>query len=256
MIMKQKNKNLVYVLLVLIICVTFCTFKFGNIEYFDDIKNDKNEEITKKKKIKKKKTKESFSESPFYNTPVSNGYTPDWWNKGFTNIAYNPLGYSNRSQAFYNQGFYPNMALNPQVIGGGGRRLPTLGGTQGVIPVISAPVDVSEDNIAPVNVFNSSLYSSEQIGVMQQVGVIYKIFGSLNEIYPLYGVKRYRNNDTWDYSTKVGRQGNFVHVKVLTRRINNNELQTNDEIKIDGNSGKFRVTMYDKDFPRYTPYYK
>ena len=219
------NKTIICLLLVLIICMLYVNSK-----------------------------KEDFLDWSMYNYPIVNGYVPDWWDSEVTNIAYNPLQYNNRSQPFYNQGFYPNMALNPQVIGCGGRRMPCLGGTQEVVPTIPPPVEVSEANIAPVNVVNSTMYTDDPIGVMQQVGVLYKIFGNLNEIYPLYGVKRYRNSDTWDYSTKVGREGNFVHVKVLTRRVNNNELQTNDEVRIEGNSAKFRVTMYDKDFPRYTPY--
>ena len=41
-----------------------------------------------------------------------------------------------------------------------------------------------------------------------------------------------------------------------TKRVNNNELQTNDTVNVDGNSGKFRVSMYDNSFPEYNPYYK
>ena len=96
----------------------------------------------KEKKLDKQKPKEPFLDWSMYNQPIVNGYTPKWWNSGVTNIAYDPLEYNDRSQAFYNQGFYPNMALNPQVIGCGGRRMPCLGGTQETVPVISAPVDV------------------------------------------------------------------------------------------------------------------
>lgn len=215
---------------------------------------------------KKSSHNEKFLDWSMYNPPIDNGYTPQWWNRrrnlSFKNrvmsninpdTLYNPLGYSNRSQAFYKQGHYPNMLLPSQVIGCGGRRLPCLGGTQETIPVINPPIEISERNIAPVNILSRSI-DPDPVGVLRQVGVLYKVFGSLNEIYPLYGIKRYRNSDTWDYSTKVGKEGNFVHVKVLTKRVNNNELQTNDEVRIDGNTTKFRVTMYDNNFPQYVPY--
>lgn len=214
----------------------------------------------------KQQSSEEFLDWSMYNPPIVNGYTPGWWNRlrsgnnpipqGGVNLdaMYNPMNYPNRSQAFYEQGWYPNMSLPPQVIGCGGRRGPCLGGTQETIPVISPPIEISERNIAPVNIISRS-FDPDAVGVLRQVGVLYKIFGDLNEIFPLYGVKRYRNSDTWDYSTKVGKEGNFVHVKVLTRRINNNELQTNDVVRIDANSAKFRVTMYDN-FPRYMPEFR
>ena len=183
---------------------------------------------------------------------MRNGYAGNPQVRVNPDSMYNPQGYSNRSQAFYEQGWYPNMAMPPQVIGCGGRRMPCLGGTQETIPVINSPIEISERNIAPVNILSRSV-DPDAVGVLRQVGVLYKLFGSLNEIFPLYGVKRYRNSDTWDYSTKIGKVGNFVHVKVLTKRVNNNELQTNDIVMIDANSAKFRVTVYEH-IPEYVPY--
>ena len=223
------------------------------------------------------KIKEKFLDWSMYNPPIVNGYTPDWFNsmrksqilssineksRNFNSDIsynqlemYNPLGYNNRKQAFYDQGWYPNMSLPPQVIGCGGRNGPCLGGTQETIQVINRPVEISERNISPVNII-SKVNDPNAVGIPFQVGVLYKVFGSLNEIFPLYGVRRYRNSDTWDYTTKVGKQGNFIYLKVLTKRTNNNELQTNDIVVIDGNSGKFRVSMYDSSFPEYNPYFK
>lgn len=261
----------------LIICVIVISLVFLSIIFFGVKQNSL--ELMGKTEISEKieeGKKEDFLDWSMYNPPIVNGYNPKPWElhshnhpmselmEGYSpqyplkpniNALYNPLGYGNRTKAFYNQGWYPNMNMPPQVIGCGGRKQPCLGGTEEVIPTVFPPVEISERNIAPVNIIaRSSNY--EDVGVIKQVGVLYKIFGSLNEIFPLYGVRRYRNSDTWDYSTKVGREGNFVHLKVLTKRLNNNELQTNDVVKIDGNSAKFRVTMYDKDFPQYTPYFK
>jgi hypothetical protein len=241
------NVLIIVLLIMTSVCCLFC----------DDIKENitKSEPECSGNDCDKKEKYRNWAEPP-----INNGFTPQWWNNmvrrlgNNQDIVYNGAGYNNRSQAFYNQGWYPDMVMPPQVIGCGGRRQPCLGGTQEVIPVVNDPIEISERNIAPVNIIATSPY--EQVGVQIQVGVLYKVFGSLNEIFPLYGVRRYRNSDTWDYSTKVGKEGNFVQVKVLTRRGNNNELQTNDQVRIDGNSSKFRVTMYDQDFPQYNPYFK
>lgn len=226
----------------------------------NDTDNNQREHVLDKRNNKdsKKQNKEKFLDWSMYNQPIVNGYTPNWMtriNQKFQHpVFYNPLHHNTRYSSFYGQGWYPNMNLPSQVIGCGGRRLPCLGGTQETVPIINPPIEISERNIAPVNIIARSNIDPDQIGVFRQVGVLYKIFGSLNEVYPLYGVKRYRNSDTWDYSTKIGKEGNFVHVKVLTKRVNNNELQTNDEVMIEGHSSKFRVTMYDNNFPQYVPY--
>lgn len=262
----KKYQIVVNVLLVvLIILVIGCQFMCHNKENMED-KKDKNntKEKNKDKKEKNKKenntkeNKEKFLDWSMYNPPIDNGYIPDWFlnlrRKNMLKSKYNPLGYSNRSSAFYNQGWYPNMDMPPQVIGCGGRRLPCLGGTQEAIPVVNPPIDISSNNIAPVNVF--ATMDPDPVGVLRQVGVLHKVFGSVNDILPLYGVKRYRNSDTWDYSTKVGREGNFVHVRVLTKRRNNNELQTNDVVQIEGSGDKFRTVVYDNNYPIYQPHYK
>jgi len=261
----------VFLFLLIILTISSCFYNENNkltkkVETNRTLEKNKKDFDDKKVLLSKNPNKEKINKEKFldwsmYNPPIDNGYTPEWWNNRFigkrSNInidsIYNPFGYSNRNQSFYEQGWYPNMRLPPQVIGCGGRNIPCLGGTQETIPVINSPVEISERNIAPINILSHSV-DPDPVGVLRQVGVLYKIFGSLNEIYPLYGVKRYRNSDTWDYSTKIGKEGNFVHIKVLTKRVNNNELQTNDEVRIDGNSARFRVTMYDKDFPQYVPY--
>lgn len=261
----------VFLFLLIILTISSCFYNENNKltkKVETNRKLEKNKKDFDDKKVllsknpnKEKINKEKFLDWSMYNPPIDNGYTPEWWNNRFigkrSNInidsIYNPFGYSNRNQSFYEQGWYPNMTLPPQVIGCGGRNIPCLGGTQETIPVVNSPVEISERNIAPINILSHSV-DPDPVGVLRQVGVLYKIFGSLNEIYPLYGVKRYRNSDTWDYSTKIGKEGNFVHIKVLTKRVNNNELQTNDEVRIDGNSARFRVTIYDKDFPQYVPY--
>lgn len=237
-------------------------------------------------------TKEGFQDWTMFNAPVINGYRPSWfsgpappsylstnapyfpsgsspmengpypphipngYNYAFSNIAYqnamdrmyNPLRYPYRSQAFYEQGWYPNMILPPQVIGGGYRRQGLLGGTQGGIPVVPPPIEISERNIAPVNITTRG-----PLGIPQQVGVLYKIFGSLNDALPLFGRRRYPNGNTWDYYTLIGPTGGKVKARVLTKRTNDNELGTNDHVRVEGSKAEYRVTVYESDFPQYVP---
>ena len=37
---------------------------------------------------------------------------------------------------------------------------------------------------------------------------------------------------------------------------NNNELQTNDEVVLEGDTTIYRVVIYDNNFSRYVPYFK
>lgn len=209
-------------------------------------------------------TREHFHDWSLYNIPIMNGYIPNIfsypllgssytspqnaYNTSLSRI-YNPLQYPYKSQAFYEQPWMPNMYLPPNVIGCGGRRQPCLGGSQETILNVPTQIDISERNISPVNI-----QTRGPVGVPQQIGVLYKIFGSLNEIYPLYGRKRFPNTDIWDYYTEVGQLGNKVKVPIQTKRKTNNELSTNDTVKIRGNSAEFRVTVYKDDFPMYIPY--
>lgn len=255
---KQTYQTFINVLLMSIIVITLFSLYKCQI---DSKENNKIENKNKENIQENKEGSETFLDASMYNPPIVNGEYPRW----FKNIQQLQLhmpshtsrnmypSHNTRSQDFYNQGVYPNMSIPPQVIGCSGRRMPCYGGTQETIPVIPPPIEISERNIAPVNIFTRPLHPTDA-GVIHQVGVLYKIFGNENEIYPLYGVRRYRNSDSWDYSTKIGREGNFVYVRVRTKHRNNNELQTNDEVTIDGHNHKYRVTIYDNDFPEYVPH--
>jgi hypothetical protein len=217
---------------------------------------EKNRKRQQEEEEGEEEQEEGFLDWSMYNPPISNGFTPDWWAYNMPQLAYknaldriyNPLRYPYRSQAFFEQGWYPNMSLPPQVIGCGGRREPCLGGTQTAITNVPPPIEITERNIAPVNITTRGPQ-----GIPQQLGVLYKIFGSLNEVYPLYGRKKYPNSDNWEYYTMIG-PNRDLKVPVITKRKNNNELQTNDVVKIAGNSATFRTTVYQQDFPQYIPY--
>lgn len=160
---------------------------------------------------------------------------------------YNPLKYPYRSPDFYKQSWYPNQTLPSNVVGCGARNIPCLGGSQIAIPNQMSPIDVSGRNIAPVNISTRG-----PIGQPQQVGAIYQVFGNENQVYPLYGRKKYPNGNNWEYYTTIGQYG--VKMPIITKK-RNEELGTNDIVFIQGQrKAGYRVTMYDQDSPEYIPY--
>ena len=159
---------------------------------------------------------------------------------------YNPLRYPYKSDYYYDQSWYPNLELPFQVIGGGSRRTPTLGGTQ--VPIYNPPVsiDISNNNIAPVNITTRG-----PLGMPQQMGVLYKINGNENDVLPLFGRRKYPNDNRYEYYTMMGRYGSKVNIVTKNR---NDELGSNDVVFIKGQSSPYRVTIYETDFPQYIPY--
>ena len=82
---------------------------------------------------------------------------------------------------------------------------------------------ISDDsNIAPVNISTQG-----PIGEPQQVGAISKILGNENQVYPLFGRRKYPNDNKWEYYTTIGQYG--VKMPVITPR-KNDELGTNETI--------------------------
>lgn len=175
--------------------------------------------------------------------PFNTAYIPE-------NLSYQKqralaeFGYPSQYQSMR---YYPNLNLPPAVIGCGGRKQPCLGGSQVVIPNEMPPIDISNNNIAP-----NTLYVRGYDEGTQQVGVLTKVFGKDNNVWPLYGRKMYRNDNKWEYFTRMGQFG--VIMPVIPYR-NNEELNTNDEVAIDGMEEKYRVTVYDNDIPQYLPVY-
>ncbi len=141
---------------------------------------------------------------------------------------------------------YPNVTLPAHVIGCGGRRGACMGGSQVPIPNTIPPVNISEQNIAPVNLTVRGFDEG-----VQQVGTIQKVFGTENVVYPLFGRKKYRNDNKWEYFVKFGQYG--VILPVIPLR-NYEEFNTNDQVFIQGQRDKYRVTMYDADIPQYLPF--
>lgn len=141
---------------------------------------------------------------------------------------------------------YPNVTLPAHVIGCGGRRGACMGGSQIPIPNTLPPVNISDENIAPVNLTVRGFDEG-----LQQVGTIQKVFGNDNLVYPLFGRRKYRNDNKWEYFVKFGKFG--VILPLIPLR-NCDELNTNDEVHIQSQKDKYRVTIYDSDIPQYLPF--
>lgn len=159
---------------------------------------------------------------------------------------YNPIRYPYKSDYYYDQRWYPNLEIPFQVIGGGYRNIPTLGGTE--VPIYNPPVKINIDNsnIAPVNI-----QTRGPLGQPQQMGVMYKINGSDNDMLPLFGRRKYPNDTKYEYYTMIGQFG--VKVPIITKN-RNDELGSNDIVFLKGKNSPYRVTIYETDFPQYIPY--
>lgn len=160
---------------------------------------------------------------------------------------WNPLRYPMRNDYFYEQNWYPELSLPFQVIGGGYRNGPTLGGTQVPISNPNQPLLVSDANIAPVNITTRG-----PRGQPQQVGIIYKINASPNEYLPLFGMKEYPNSNHYLYYTVMGNNSNIKVPVYGSRRMD--ELGNNDLVRVQGQTEPYRVTIYESNFPQYVPY--
>jgi hypothetical protein len=152
-----------------------------------------------------------------------------------------------QQQSIYDDPYqYPNISMQPTVIGCGGRNVPCMGGSQIPIPNTMTPINISGQNIAPINLTVRGFDEG-----VQQVGTIQKVFGKENFVYPLFGRKRFRNDSKWEYFVKFGDYG--VILPLIPLR-NYEELNNNDQVYIQGQKGEYRVTMYDDDIPQYLPF--
>jgi len=211
-----------------------------------DSKNCKCEDDDEKGNSKKNK-KNSSKESTKYiiNYPTA---TIDRDPKMLNSLdrIYNPLKYPYKSDYYYDQSWYPNLQLPFQVIGGGYRNMPTIGGTQVPIYNPPVPININNDNIAPINISTRG-----PLGQPQQVGIIYKVFGNDNDVLPLFGRKKYPNGSDYEYYTMMGQFGVKVPIIAKNRK---DELGTNDIVFVKGRKDPYTVTIYPTDGAEYIPY--
>ena len=240
-----EKRQLFIILLIIVALGIYSIYYFNNNSKYDNYKSRK----------KLERDVENLSNKIYNNQePIIINNTPpmDVINRSPQQInsldrVYNPLRYPYRSHDFYNQNWYPNLALPPQVIGCGARTMPCLGGSQ--IPIMNPmpPISISNSNIAPINISTRG-----PLGEPQQVGAIYRVFGSENHVLPLFGRRKYPNDNKWEYYTMAGQYG--VKMPLITPR-KHWELGTNDLVFVQGQRRvPYRVTMYEQDSPQYIPY--
>jgi heme/copper-type cytochrome/quinol oxidase subunit 2 len=239
----MKNNQIIYIILIIVIIILLGVILYFSItQYKCTIENKDNERYNN--------SKEDYENNKEVIVSTINYPTADIQRDPKTlnslDRIYNPLRYPYKSDDYYDQGWYPNLQLPFQVIGCGSRTQPCLGGTQVPIYNPPVPIDISDNNIAPVYISTRG-----PLGKPQQVGIIYKINGNDNEVLPLYGRRKYPNDNKYEYYTQMGRFG--VKVPVITRN-RNDELGTNDVIFIKGMKDAYRVTIYESDMPQYIPY--
>ena len=236
---RQKRSN-IYLLVLLIVIIIGLIVAICIISYPSKPLNN---ELTENKTTKvDSRTNES-------NSLVINNIYPRGRKSPLEDQAYervfNPLMYPYKSPPFYKNG-YNDLRLPPQVIGCGSRRTPCMGGSQMAITNNMPRLIIDDSNIAPVNISTQG-----PIGEPQQVGAIYKVFGNENQVYPLFGRRKYPNDNKWEYYTTIGQYG--VKMPIVTPR-KNDELGTNETVFVRGQKTPYRVSMYETDHPQYIPY--
>lgn len=245
---KKLSKNssmIISILLFVIICVIIYNMYIQNVSIrLSEVKE------------KVEATREPFtpniviqqiSSDPIQRSPKEINASDRFWN---------PLRYPYRSDYFYDQAWYssnnaltgyPQNNLPFQVIGGGRRMAPTLGGTEVPIANPMLPINISEAPIAPINITTRG-----PRGMPQQLGVIYKVQGDHNTYLPLFGMKEYPNSDSYKYYTAVG-ENSQVKVPLITK-YKNQPLGDNDEVIMVGSNERYRISLYESSFPLYVPY--
>lgn len=172
-------------------------------------------------------------------------YSADCYGKNNLNRRLNPHLYTFRQKPWNRQFPFYNYYNSPQIIGCGARRAPC--DIRGAIPNVLDPIDVSNRNIAPNTVFVDDNLDMK----LQKVGAVYKVYGNENQVFPLYGRSLYHNDNKWEYFVRMGPTGEFL--RVLTPH-QYEELGNNDEVKVEGRCGVYRVSIYDRFLPQYVPF--
>lgn len=144
-------------------------------------------------------------------------------------------------------GGYSDTFLPADVMHCNTRREPCYGGSQNVVPHYSVPLNIGSGNIAPV----SATINSDH-GNMLIDGLLYKVYGSENDVLKLLKRPHPTNRNHYEYYTMIGKHRDVL-VPVLLQRPSD-ELGTNDIVRVQGLEGEYRVSTYDDHQPRYVPF--
>lgn len=248
----KKNNNIQITHLIIIFLLILILF---SIPYFFYNLNDninENNNINENINLNENNINENnnFNKEKFYNSSINYNRCDNTGDKlrqlNILDRIYNPIRYPYQSMPFYNSVEYDNYNLPDIVIGCGRRRIPCIGGSQKVINNEIPCRKFTDDNIAPINIRTQG-----PEGQPQQVGTLYNIFSNKNEVLPLFGRKRFPNDNKWEYYAIAGQFGSKIPVKPLR---NYDEIGTNDMVQLINYPGNFRATIYEKDSPQYIPY--
>ena len=160
--------------------------------------------------------------------------------------VFNPLRYPSQSPPYYNSTWFPSFNLPTNVIECSSRRQPCNGGSQIVIPNQYPTRIITNNNISPINIRTRG-----PEGKPQQVGTLYNLNSREQDVFPLFGRKRFPNDDKWEYYTIIGNYGAKIPVKPLR---NYQEIGTNDILQLVNYPGNFKATIYKREDLEYIPY--
>jgi hypothetical protein len=151
--------------------------------------------------------------------------------------------YPKKGEFDYEVGRFPNVVLPGDVVGCGGRREPCYGGSQQVVLNVMPPLDISDRNISPKN---GKIGPKKDV---EEVGYLYKIMAAYedNSYKPIYLIRPKGKYPKYEYF--IVNKFNEKQ-KVITPNIHR-ELGTNDQVKIEGESYFYRVTINATNFPSY-----
>jgi hypothetical protein len=171
---------------------------------------------------------------------------PDYRKLKSLDRVFNPLEYPFQSTPYYNNSWYPSYTQSPGTLECGRRREPCYGGSQTVIDNRYPSRCINNDNIAPVNIRTRG-----PEGEPQQVGTLFNLSPGNKDVLPLFGRRKYPNDDKWEYYTVIGKFGAKVPVKPLR---NYQEIGTNDILQLVNYPGNFQATVYKREDLQYIPY--
>ena len=160
--------------------------------------------------------------------------------------VFNPLRYPSQSPPYYNSTLFPSFNLPANVVECSSRRQPCYSGSQIVIPNQYPARIITNNNISPINIRTRG-----PEGEPQQVGTLYNLNSRELDVYPLFGRRRFPNDDKWEYYTIIGNYGAKIPVKPLR---NYQEIGTNDILQLVNYPGNFKATIYKREDLQYIPY--
>ena len=233
------NLNYLYGIIIILVCYGFFHFSF----------NSKIDELIKRSNYEKEDSnEENYLNEENYSNNTPNIIIAKTDNRKLKSLdrVFNPLEYPFQSAPYYNNSWYPSYSLPNNVVECGARREPCYGGSQIVIDNHYPRKCINDLNISPVNIRTRG-----PEGEPQQVGTLFNLSPGNKDVLPLFGRRKYPNDDKWEYYTVIGRFGAKVPVKPLR---NYQEIGTNDILQLVNYPGNFQATIYKRDDIQYIPY--